>query len=61
MAVFTKGIYKQYGHIGLVFNGGNTNQFNFGTELSGNANTPQSFVGIITLLTLLDLSIKVRA
>ncbi len=27
VAVFTKGIYKQYGHIGLVFNGGNTNQF----------------------------------
>ena len=41
VAVFTKGIYKQYGHIGLVFNGGNTNQFLILEQnYDGNANTP---------------------
>ncbi|MGJ8903521.1 CHAP domain-containing protein [Staphylococcus aureus] len=41
IAVFTTGNYWQYGHIGVVFNSGNTNRFLILEQnYNGNANTP---------------------
>lgn len=41
IAVYTTGIYRQYGHIGIVYNGGNTSQFQILEQnFDGLANSP---------------------
>ncbi|REI17839.1 hypothetical protein DOS74_02990 [Staphylococcus felis] len=41
IAVFTTGVYSTYGHIGIVYNGGNTNHFQILEQnYDGMANTP---------------------
>ncbi|PTG33702.1 CHAP domain-containing protein [Staphylococcus chromogenes] len=41
IAVYTKGVYSKFGHIGIVYNGGNTERFQILEQnYDGNANTP---------------------
>lgn len=41
IAVYTTGVYQQYGHIGIVYNGGNTSQFQILEQnFDGLANSP---------------------